>query len=801
MSQVGAGEVVVFPTFRGFRSQVVSEVDSTGKDAGGKFSDTFGSAIKGIGAGIAVGVGAAIAGVAAVAGKGLGRALNIQDAQAQLKGLGHSAESVTQIMTDSLASVKGTAFGLDTAAKVAASAVASGIKPGADLERTLKNVADAATIAKTDMGSMGAIFNKVAASNKVQGDVINQLSDQGIPILQLLSAQLGVTTDDVLTMSKRGQIDFATFQAAMEKGLGGSALASGETARGAWANVQAALGRLGAMFTGGAVAGAPVLFASISGAVDRLATALEPLAGKFTGALTPAIAALSGWIDRIDFGVALAKMELAFGTIQNTVVMFVASFKTGDFSTFGSSLGSIGAVAQPLLPIFVAVAKGIGGISGTIGGLIAAGIPLLVPILKSFTDILGFLGDNTQILTPLILGIGGAFLIYRSAQVAAVATTIAAIPLEIARTAALVAGAFATNNLARSNTALAIATGGSTAAQGAGIATLIPATAQVLLNTAASIGNGIAQGAMKVATLAGTVATGVATAAQWAMNAAMSANPIGIVVLAIAALVAGLIWFFTQTEVGQQAWSAFTGFLTEAWANISAVGMAVFSALGSFFSDTWNNIVGFFQKSIAFLLNLFFTFNPLGIIISNWGAIVAFFGSAMSNIGNAVGSGIDGVISFFRALPGQILGAIGNLGDTLFNSGADLIQSFINGIKGMIGGVGDAIGGVMDFVGGFFPHSPAKRGPFSGAGWRAIGESGRAIIDEFQSGIPADALKLTGSFATALGGDGTGAGARTAGVGAGLSITSNVTTPPNEDPRILSRGIARELLDQMAGSR
>jgi len=56
-------------------------------------------------------------------------------------------------------------------------------------------------------------------------------------------------------------------------------------------------------------------------------------------------------------------------------------------------------------------------------------------------------------------------------------------------------------------------------------------------------------------------ATVVATAAQWLFNAALSANPIGLVVAAIALLVGGLVWFFTKTEAGQKAWQ----FLTDAF--------------------------------------------------------------------------------------------------------------------------------------------------------------------------------------------------------------------------------------------
>ena len=107
-----------------------------------------------------------------------------------------SAGSVSTIMGNALASVKGTAFGLEEAASVAASSVAAGIRPGKELEKTLKLVADASTIAGRDMGSMGLIFNKVIAQGKVQGDELMQLSGAGIPALALLSKQMGKTATE-----------------------------------------------------------------------------------------------------------------------------------------------------------------------------------------------------------------------------------------------------------------------------------------------------------------------------------------------------------------------------------------------------------------------------------------------------------------------------------------------------------------------------------------------------------------------------------------------------------------------------
>src|SRR5690606_24776219 len=101
------------------------------------------------------------------------------------------------------------------------------------------------TIAGTGMGEMGAIFNKVAASNKVQMDVINQLHAAGVPALSLLADQMGVTAEEASKMASAGKIDFETFQAAMEAGMGGAALKSGETTQGAFKNMLAALSRTG----------------------------------------------------------------------------------------------------------------------------------------------------------------------------------------------------------------------------------------------------------------------------------------------------------------------------------------------------------------------------------------------------------------------------------------------------------------------------------------------------------------------------------------------------------------------------
>lgn len=250
MATVGLAHIVVKPSFKDFQKTVAENTKPTAptKKSTNKLGSFIGGALKK----------GAIAGVAGAAGlmgtalfKGFGRLKSLENAKAKLTGIGHSAKTVEGIMADANKAVKGTAFGMDEAATTAAGAVAAGIKPGKDLEAVLRLTGDAATIAGTDMASMGAIFNKVATSNKVQGDVINQLNERGIPIIQLLSEELGVSAEETVKLASKGEINFETFRKAMEKGVGGASAESGKTLQGAFKNAGAALGRFGANLMSG----------------------------------------------------------------------------------------------------------------------------------------------------------------------------------------------------------------------------------------------------------------------------------------------------------------------------------------------------------------------------------------------------------------------------------------------------------------------------------------------------------------------------------------------------------------------
>lgn len=177
---------------------------------------------------------------------GVDRALNLENAKAKIGTFTENASQLDTIMKNVEESVDGTAFSMDSAATVAAGLFAAGIKEGDEMEKSLKLVGDAAQVSGRSMEEIGSIFNKVAANGKLSGQELNQLSDSGIPVLQMLSKTTGKSTEEVRKMVSQGKIGFAEFSEAMQQGLGGAAQNAGETFTSSLANLKSAMSRVGA---------------------------------------------------------------------------------------------------------------------------------------------------------------------------------------------------------------------------------------------------------------------------------------------------------------------------------------------------------------------------------------------------------------------------------------------------------------------------------------------------------------------------------------------------------------------------
>lgn len=187
--------------------------------------------------------------------------------------------------------------------------------------------------------------------------------------------------------------------------------------------------------------------------------------------------------------------------------------------------------------------------------------------------------------------------------------------------------------------------------------------------------------------------------------------------------------------------SALRGDWEGAWNGLLSVLKGILDFIANTITGAFDVVMHIFENLAKMLVDIW---NNL------WGGIGDFVVGAWNGITKAIGDGVGAAVEFVKAMPGKIMDGLGNLGGMLVDSGKALIGGFIDGIKGMIGSAKDAVGGVLKAIGDFFPHSPAKVGPFSGRGYTTY--SGKALIGDFAGAIRAGREQVAEAAGYALGG-------------------------------------------------
>lgn len=178
---------------------------------------------------------------------GFQRLTTIDDAKTKMEALGLSAKDTASIMGACNKAVTGTAFGLDEAAKVAASAGAAGVKAGADMEKYLKRVANTASAAGSSMSEIGYVLNKVRTNGRATNEELMELADRGIDAYGMLAKQMGTTKDSIRDMASSGSISCDQLETALDS-LGDAAKKMGTSFSAEVKNLKASFSRIGANF-------------------------------------------------------------------------------------------------------------------------------------------------------------------------------------------------------------------------------------------------------------------------------------------------------------------------------------------------------------------------------------------------------------------------------------------------------------------------------------------------------------------------------------------------------------------------
>ena len=242
-----------------------------------------------------------------------------------------------------------------------------------------------------------------------------------------------------------------------------------------------------------------------------------------------------------------------------------------------------------------------------------------------------------------------------------------------------------------------------------GLASFVKQAALAIASVARQAAAWVAETAAKVAATAATVAHSIATkasaAAQWLLNAALTANPIGLVVAALAALVAIVVILWKKNET-------FRRIVTGVWNAIKTAASAV-----------WNWLVGAFKKwGRAILIAIT---GPVGLLvitaIKHWGKIKESAAKAWSAI-KATASAVWGAI---KAVIGRLWGVIVAVFRT---SPVGIIAAHWQKIRA---GVSAAWNGIVGAVRGFWSK---VTGVFSTAYSKFL-SIGSAIVSGIRQGI------------------------------------------------------------------
>lgn len=169
------------------------------------------------------------------------------------------------------------------------------------------------------------------------------------------------------------------------------------------------------------------------------------------------------------------------------------------------------------------------------------------------------------------------------------------------------------------------------------------------------------------------ILTKLATAAQWLFNAALSANPIGLVIIGLVALIAGLVYLWNTSE-------GFRNFWINAWESIKNTCSIAIDEISKFFTDTipsaFDNLINsakatkdFFVNGFEYIKNSIAQFgSELVTRFKNWCDEVWIFFT------QTIPSWIQSIANWFSELPHHIGFALGFVVTKLIMWGVDMFN-------------------------------------------------------------------------------------------------------------------------------
>lgn len=331
------------------------------------------------------------------------RALNIEQAKFQFKGLGMDVEASMAAANEA---VLGTAFGLDEAAVVAAQFGASGMQAGDEMTSALRGISGVAAMAGSSYSDVGRIFTKVAGQGRLMGDDLLSLGARGVNAAATLADAMGISEQEVREMVTKGEISFQEFADAMSDAFGEHATKANETFSGSLSNLNSALARIGADFATAHFENLRRIINAATPVVDAFKAALEPVIDLFIESSGLKVDGIVGWLEGLDLS-GFAGMMVPVSEGLGNIVDFLSTITTSFIGAFSEvfpaptadTLLSIGEAFKAITENFKMGEESASNLKSTFAGFFAI-LGIGWEILK------GLLGAVISVFTSIGLGSG-----------------------------------------------------------------------------------------------------------------------------------------------------------------------------------------------------------------------------------------------------------------------------------------------------------------------------------------------------------------------------------------------------------
>lgn len=185
-----------------------------------------------------------------------------------------------------------------------------------------------------------------------------------------------------------------------------------------------------------------------------------------------------------------------------------------------------------------------------------------------------------------------------------------------------------------------------------------------------------------------------------ALNTTMLANPIVLIIAAIAALVAAFIYLWNNCDGFRQFW-------IDLWENVKQVAITVWNAIKEFFSQVWEAIKTIFstvfeviKTLVTTYFNLYKTiiqtvFNVIKTVITTiWEAIKGVF----TTVFNVIKTLVTTYFNIYKTIIQTVLTIIQTVITTVWNTIKTVITTVLNAIKTIFSTVWNAIKTIISAV-------------------------------------------------------------------------------------------------------